>query len=556
MISEIMGKMSKEVGAVSYGLRVFPASKLSTCSPRYTPSAKLAELAQNVGFWVVCCDVATGDDSGTSSGLTKVSYPLDKPVEVVDATGATLLLAMTGRDLRVLEGRSCDVFLDATGQDALVVRSKQKGLASAEVIAEAMELACEILSVAPGRGASVDAKVAASASASGSLDSIRLTLGSRQSPYLDLRAWIDPQTFRSTWGKTKAYARLSQPTSIASTKTAPRAPEGKTPGEKKTVSIPDGGGVGGGVVRLKGRKTGKCKWFSTKKGYGFILPDEGDDDIFVHQTCIKAHGFRSLAEGERVEFDVEVDSNGRKKARNVTGPAGGFVKGAPQQYYTGRQRNFPARGGRARRGSGGRGGAWRGGRGARGQRAGGFMQQVMGGMMGPPGGALPLGYSIQLRPYNSGQSNQGQRSAQQQQGRSASVPAGSSGSSPPMQMGGYQGGFLPQTAYQPAYGSQSYGQGFEGYPPPSLPFGYPQQYIQPTSPLQVMTGQFQNMSFQDQQRQQTARATPSTQSGYYGAATPAGSQPQAQAGAARNAAGRQAQVDGVGTAMAPGENKL
>ena len=69
--------------------------------------------------------------------------------------------------------------------------------------------------------------------------------------------------------------------------------------------------------------------FNTQKGFGFITPDGGDADIFVHQTAILTEGFRSLADGEKVEFKVVTDSNGRAKAVDVTGPNGENVQGAP-----------------------------------------------------------------------------------------------------------------------------------------------------------------------------------------------------------------------------------
>lgn len=69
--------------------------------------------------------------------------------------------------------------------------------------------------------------------------------------------------------------------------------------------------------------------FDTAKGYGFIIPEDESGDIFVHQTSINVEGFRSLAENEQVEFIVEIDNNGRKKAMDVTGPDGADVKGTP-----------------------------------------------------------------------------------------------------------------------------------------------------------------------------------------------------------------------------------
>ena len=55
---------------------------------------------------------------------------------------------------------------------------------------------------------------------------------------------------------------------------------------------------------------GTVKWFSQEKGYGFITPDEGGDDLFVHYTEIEGSGFRGLEEGERVSFEVSRDRRG------------------------------------------------------------------------------------------------------------------------------------------------------------------------------------------------------------------------------------------------------
>jgi CspA family cold shock protein len=55
---------------------------------------------------------------------------------------------------------------------------------------------------------------------------------------------------------------------------------------------------------------GTVKWFSDQKGYGFITPDEGGKDVFVHQTGLAGDGYRSLAEGARVSFDAETGPKG------------------------------------------------------------------------------------------------------------------------------------------------------------------------------------------------------------------------------------------------------
>jgi CspA family cold shock protein len=62
--------------------------------------------------------------------------------------------------------------------------------------------------------------------------------------------------------------------------------------------------------------TGTVKWFNDDKGFGFITPDDGSKDLFVHQSAIVGEGFRSLSEGAKVSFDAESGDKG-PKAVNV-----------------------------------------------------------------------------------------------------------------------------------------------------------------------------------------------------------------------------------------------
>jgi CspA family cold shock protein len=83
---------------------------------------------------------------------------------------------------------------------------------------------------------------------------------------------------------------------------------GRTAGQRVTVYI---------IQRLFLMATGTVKWFNETKGFGFITPEGGGEDIFVHFSAIQSQGFRTLAEGQAVTYDVERGPKGLQASRVV-----------------------------------------------------------------------------------------------------------------------------------------------------------------------------------------------------------------------------------------------
>ena len=63
--------------------------------------------------------------------------------------------------------------------------------------------------------------------------------------------------------------------------------------------------------------TGTVKWFNSQKGFGFIQPDQGSRDVFVHISAVQRAGMSTLDEGQKVSFDVVADRTGRSAAENL-----------------------------------------------------------------------------------------------------------------------------------------------------------------------------------------------------------------------------------------------
>ena len=70
-------------------------------------------------------------------------------------------------------------------------------------------------------------------------------------------------------------------------------------------------------LRRKRMATGTVKWFNSTKGYGFIQPDDGGNDVFVHVTAVQAAGLQGLDDNQKVTYELEEGRNGKDNATNI-----------------------------------------------------------------------------------------------------------------------------------------------------------------------------------------------------------------------------------------------
>ena len=72
----------------------------------------------------------------------------------------------------------------------------------------------------------------------------------------------------------------------------------------------------GGTIQ-KGMASGTVKWFNTTKGFGFIAPDDGGKDVFVHISAVERAGLTGLSDDQKVTYDIEAGRDGRSNATNL-----------------------------------------------------------------------------------------------------------------------------------------------------------------------------------------------------------------------------------------------
>jgi CspA family cold shock protein len=94
------------------------------------------------------------------------------------------------------------------------------------------------------------------------------------------------------------------------------SPNCECPAEPRAMRAGGGARTGKGVFPMP--QTGTVKFFNGERGYGFITPDDGARDVFVHVTAVEQAGLKTLTEGQRISFDVEPDKKGKgPKAVNL-----------------------------------------------------------------------------------------------------------------------------------------------------------------------------------------------------------------------------------------------
>ena len=90
--------------------------------------------------------------------------------------------------------------------------------------------------------------------------------------------------------------------------------------QKISVDLDPQGAVPGGQYMLIGKSmtTGTVKWFNSAKGYGFIEPEDGSKDAFVHISAVQRAGLHSLSEGQKVSYELQPGRNGKSSAENLS----------------------------------------------------------------------------------------------------------------------------------------------------------------------------------------------------------------------------------------------
>eukprot|EP00954_Amorphochlora_amoebiformis_P029805 1393689-Amorphochlora_amoeboformis.AAC.1 len=310
-----------------YQMRILTSAKLAEAISGMTfrfltksPIGRTCDMAFAAGFWVVCSPEEDSENDGSIKVIHTTEYNkglsngfqqhlnsgLKDQLKYADEFGTPITLPMKLKDLVVAESKYSRSFLDIQARPMYIIMPRQnipdlksiQGEQLHDILSSAIALSDKnekgkrhyhifsILTVFfPGTDADTKKNGGMDKSAQkDNFEEIKIDVNMFSNP-LHFKLFKMSSTFTALWERSKVFAILTDRNKENQTQARQGVKLAQHVEEKKGFGKggKSKGHSRGEVRRLPDRQSGTCKWFNTIKGYGFILPEEGTDDIFVHQ---------------------------------------------------------------------------------------------------------------------------------------------------------------------------------------------------------------------------------------------------------------------------------